>query len=183
MNKNLTIKNLPNKFFANSTIFYGFAASPFGTALIFIYEKNIISLGFTDNKNGFADNKNKIFAEMKKRFAGAKYIENKKLARQYIKKIFINNNKLSLALVGTEFQLKVWRALLTVPVGTTRTYSFIANKIKKPLAVRAVATTIGNNPIAYLIPCHRIIGKNGALCGYHWGLARKEKMLQREGAL
>ncbi|KAK3604830.1 hypothetical protein CHS0354_000492 [Potamilus streckersoni] len=81
---------------------------------------------------------------------------------------------------GTEFQFAVWRALLNVPFGTLSSYKHIAELIKKPKAVRAVGTTIGRNPIALLIPCHRIISFNGGLGGYFWGLETKKKILDWE---
>jgi methylated-DNA-[protein]-cysteine S-methyltransferase len=84
--------------------------------------------------------------------------------------------------VGSAFQQQVWRALLHIPVGTTSSYSLIAQSIKKPTAYRAVATAIGRNPISLWVPCHRVIGANGHLTGYAGGLQRKETLLQWECA-
>jgi len=84
-------------------------------------------------------------------------------------------------LQGTAFQQKVWYALSSIPYGETRSYSEIANTLNKPSAVRAVAAAIGANPVLITVPCHRVIGKSGALTGYRGGLAMKERLLQLEG--
>ncbi|MEM8888411.1 MAG: methylated-DNA--[protein]-cysteine S-methyltransferase, partial [Bacteroidota bacterium] len=96
-----------------------------------------------------------------------------------------NQNKkgeLSLLLQGTNFQLKVWEALLNVPRGQLTTYGDIAERIEKPKAVRAVGTAVGRNPIAYLIPCHRVIRKEGKLGEYRWGSGRKKAIIGWEMA-
>ncbi|WAC46778.1 methylated-DNA--[protein]-cysteine S-methyltransferase [Asticcacaulis sp. SL142] len=85
-----------------------------------------------------------------------------------------------LDLRGTAFQQSVWRALMTVPAGQTLTYSELAQRVGNPKAVRAVAAACGANRIAVVIPCHRIIGRNGSLIGYRWGVKRKQSLLQRE---
>ena len=90
---------------------------------------------------------------------------------------------LVLAAVGTEFQQQVWRALLTIPFGETRSYQDIAKQIGNPKGVRAVGLANGKNPISIVVPCHRVIGKNGALTGYAGGLRAKEQLLTLEGAL
>jgi len=84
---------------------------------------------------------------------------------------------------GTEFQQQVWRAVLEIPSGETRTYTAIAHRLNRPTAVRAVAAAIGRNPISILIPCHRVIGSDGSLTGYAWGLERKALLLKLENAL
>ena len=88
-----------------------------------------------------------------------------------------------LAATGTEFQQKVWQALTTIPFGTTWSYQDLANAIGNPKAVRAVGLANGKNPISIIVPCHRVIGKNGKLTGYAGGLERKEGLLKHEGAL
>ncbi len=81
---------------------------------------------------------------------------------------------------GTEFQKSVWKALLEIPYGKTTTYGEIAKKIGNPKASQAVGGAVGDNPIAIIIPCHRVIGKNGSLTGFRWGLDRKIKLLKLE---
>ncbi len=83
---------------------------------------------------------------------------------------------------ATAFQQRVWKALQQIPRGQTSTYSAIANSLGRPSAARAVGAAIGSNPVAVVIPCHRVIGKDGSLTGYHWGLERKRKLLAAEAA-
>ena len=88
--------------------------------------------------------------------------------------------KIPLHLKGTEFQCKVWEALLEIPYGTITTYSNIAEKVGRPKAQRAVGTAIGKNPILFLIPCHRVVAANGKLGGFYWGIDKKVMLLNRE---
>lgn len=96
---------------------------------------------------------------------------------------FSQCEKIDLHLIGTPFQIRVWEALLTIPNGHVTTYSLIADKIGNPKAVRTVATAIGQNPIGFLVPCHRVLRKSGEIGGYHWGLPLKREILAYEGAL
>ena len=84
---------------------------------------------------------------------------------------------LRVVLIGTDFELRVWETLLHVPLGCATTYSDIARKIGKPKAARAVGAAVGRNPISFVVPCHRVLGRSGALTGYHWGLARKQAII------
>ena len=84
---------------------------------------------------------------------------------------------LRVVLIGTDFELRVWETLLSVPMGRATTYSDIACKIGKPTAARAVGAAVGKNPISFVVPCHRVLGRSGALTGYHWGLARKQAII------
>jgi AraC family transcriptional regulator of adaptative response/methylated-DNA-[protein]-cysteine methyltransferase len=89
---------------------------------------------------------------------------------------------LKIVLIGTDFEVRVWEQLLTIPMGCASTYSDIARKIRKPKAARAVGAAVGRNPISFVVPCHRVVGKSGALTGYHWGITRKRAMLGWEAA-
>ncbi len=80
-------------------------------------------------------------------------------------------------MIGSDFQIRVWQALLKIPMGRAVTYSKVASDIGQPTASRAVGAAIGRNPISFVVPCHRALGKSGALTGYHWGLTRKRAML------
>ena len=82
-----------------------------------------------------------------------------------------------MVLIGTDFQVRVWEALLRIPRGTARTYGAIAREIGKPAASRAVGAAVGANPVSFVVPCHRALGASGKLTGYHWGLTRKRAML------
>ena len=154
-------------------ISYGFAKSPFGHCFIAWTENKICQLSFFDN----AEYEMELFAE---KFKGNKLIQNDRKAVDFAQQIFEKNERPQLHPDGTEFQMKVWEALTEIPANTTTTYSDIAEKVGKPKAVRAVGTAVGANPIAYLIPCHRVIRTDGTLGGYRWGLDVKKKMLAYE---
>ncbi len=96
--------------------------------------------------------------------------------------IFVKNKKYPLFVKGTNLQINVWKALLNLPNGVVTTYLDIANYLDKPKAVRAVASAIGKNHIGYLIPCHRVIAKSGAMSGYRWGIERKKELLAYESS-
>ncbi|MBG9454435.1 cysteine methyltransferase [Lysinibacillus sphaericus] len=122
----------------------------------------------------------------KKPFKGYRFEENKEKLQQYVKQLSAYFNKeltefdLPIHVKGTAFQLAVWEALKELPYGTTTTYSDIAHRIGNPKAVRAVGSAIGANPILAIIPCHRVIGKDGKLTGFRSGLAMKEFLLELE---
>jgi AraC family transcriptional regulator of adaptative response/methylated-DNA-[protein]-cysteine methyltransferase len=84
---------------------------------------------------------------------------------------------LRVMLIGTDFEVRVWEALLAVPMGRLTSYSDIAAKVCSPAAARAVGAAVGRNPVSFVVPCHRVVGKSGSLTGYHWGLTRKRAML------
>ena len=82
-----------------------------------------------------------------------------------------------MVLIGTDFEVRVWQTLLRIPLGRATTYSDIARRIGRPSAARAVGAAVGKNPISFVVPCHRVLGRSGALTGYHWGLTRKQAIL------
>jgi AraC family transcriptional regulator of adaptative response/methylated-DNA-[protein]-cysteine methyltransferase len=86
-------------------------------------------------------------------------------------------------LIGTDFEIRVWETLLSVPFGSATTYSAVAERIGKPAASRAVGAAVGRNPISFVVPCHRVLGKGGSLTGYHWGLTRKRAILGWEAGI
>ena len=158
------------------TIRYGLHASPFGKCLIAVTERGICHLGFTQTSEGDAiDN---LVADWK----NARMIEDHKSTAPLIEPIFDVNGrgKLHLHLRGTNFQLKVWEALLQIPTGAVTTYEGIAERIGQPTASRAVGTAVGHNPIAVLIPCHRVINKVGRFGNYRYGTPRKMALLAYE---
>jgi AraC family transcriptional regulator of adaptative response/methylated-DNA-[protein]-cysteine methyltransferase len=164
---------------AGVTIRYGIHPTPFGKCLIATTERGICHLGFVQTSEGDAiDN---LVADWKQ----ARMIEDYKATASLIAPIFdlrYNNHgkALNVHLRGTNFQLKVWEALLQVPVGAVTTYEGIASRIGKPSAMRAVGTAVGHNPIAVLIPCHRVIRKVGEFGNYRYGTLRKKALLARE---
>jgi AraC family transcriptional regulator of adaptative response/methylated-DNA-[protein]-cysteine methyltransferase len=157
----------------NRIIFYGFAESPFGNCFIAWFDNKICQLSFFDNH----EYETSLFED---KFKESKLQQNDKKAAEYAKLIFEKRVRPELYLDGTEFQQKVWEALLEIPADTTTTYADIAERIGKPKAVRAVGTAVGANPVAYLVPCHRVIRTDGSLGGYRWGLEVKMKILAFE---
>lgn len=163
----------------NLTINYSFAESLFGRILIASTYKGICYMGFSDEKQI-------AFSELEKRFPKASFIQQTDEIQQNALQIYTQDwskiNKIKLHLKGTDFQLKVWEALLKIPTGNLATYGNIANHIQKPKASRAVGTAIGNNPIAFLIPCHRVIQSTGIFGGYMWGTTRKTAIIGWEAS-
>jgi len=157
-------------------ITYGFGITPFGEALIAYTDKGICYLGFIDQ------NKEAIFTRFKELWENANLIHDDLKAQTYLENIFINNQKYNLLVKGTNLQINVWKALLNLPNGAVTTYQDVANFIEQPNAVRAVASAIGKNHIGYLIPCHRVIAKSGAMSGYSWGIERKKILIAYESA-
>lgn len=164
---------------AGVTIRYGIHPTPFGKCLIATTERGICHLSFVQTSEGEAiDN---FVTDWKE----AKMIEDYKSTVSLIGPIFDlrynhRGKPLNVHLRGTNFQLKVWEALLQVPSGTVTTYEGIAARIGNPSATRAVGTAIGHNPIAVLIPCHRVIRKVGEFGNYRYGAQRKKALLARE---
>ncbi len=158
----------------NVQITYGYGQTPFGEALIAFTDKGICYLGFIDN------NKDVIFERFQELWENGTLVFDEKKANDYLENIFIKNKKYNLLVKGTNLQVNVWKALLNLPNGVVSTYQDIANFVEKPKAVRAVASAIGKNPIGYLIPCHRVIAKSGAMSGYRWGLERKRILIAYE---
>jgi AraC family transcriptional regulator of adaptative response/methylated-DNA-[protein]-cysteine methyltransferase len=158
---------------------YIFSESYFGKILIASTYKGICHIAFSDNEID-------SITILHSKFPNAKFSQKSDELQQPALLFFNANwNKLSqikLHLKGTKFQLKVWDALLKIPMGELSTYGRIANNIENPKASRAVGTAIGNNPIAYLIPCHRVIQASGNIGKYHWGSIRKKVMIGWEAA-
>jgi len=169
------------------TLHYGFHLCPFGQALIMMTgEGDTVSLAGL----AFCDSGEEALAleDMKGRWPNAHYVESKRAVEQMGKRIFMPDNwspdtPLRVTLIGTDFQISVWDMLLGIPLGHAKTYSDIAEAIENPKAVRAVGAAVGRNPISFVVPCHRALGKSGALTGYHWGLTRKRAMLGWEAGV
>lgn len=162
---------------AGLTIRYGLHASPFGGALVMITDRGLAGLAFTDEADGMD-----AFEDMSSRWPNAHYVEDCEATAAYAERIFDPKRwdpkaPLRVVLIGSDFQVRVWEALLRIPMGCAVTYSSIAEKLGQPTASRAVGAAVGRNPISFVVPCHRALGKSGALTGYHWGLTRKRAML------
>ncbi|MHB9400441.1 methylated-DNA--[protein]-cysteine S-methyltransferase [Mesorhizobium sp. RSR380A] len=162
---------------AGLTIRYGYHISPFGIALIMVTDRGLAGLAFNDPGGERA-----AFADMSGRWPNATYIEDMSATQPYAARIFDPtlwraDQPLRVVMIGSDFQLRVWDALLRIPMGKACTYSSIASRIGAPNASRAVGAAVGANPLSFVVPCHRALGKSGALTGYHWGLTRKRAML------
>jgi AraC family transcriptional regulator, regulatory protein of adaptative response / methylated-DNA-[protein]-cysteine methyltransferase len=163
------------------TIRYGLHASPFGKCLVAVTERGICHLGFAQRESSEGDAIDNLVADWK----NARMIEDNKSTAPLIETIFDANarGKLNLHLRGTNFQLKVWEALLQIPSGAVTTYEGLAERIGQPTASRAVGTAVGHNPVAVLIPCHRVINKVGRFGNYRYGAPRKMALLAKEFVL
>jgi len=160
-------------------ITFGFGPCPFGLAIVLATDKGVCGLGFGDD-----DEKDDMLADMKARWPKAAYRRSDGRAQQLLARIFdpARREILSLCLMGTRFQVKVWEALLAIPSGHYTSYGAVASHLDSPNAARAVGAAVGRNPISWIIPCHRVLGSTGALTGYHWGVERKRAMLALEAA-
>lgn len=172
---------------------YGFHSCPFGQALVMVTGDalrqaqsegmSLVGLAFCD-----AGEEALALHDMQGRWPNAHYSENLAVTEHMAKRIFTPDNwspdtPLRVTLIGTDFQIRVWDTLLGIPLGRAKTYTDIAQAIDNPKAVRAVGAAVGRNPISFVVPCHRALGKSGALTGYHWGLTRKRAMLGWEAGV
>lgn len=164
---------------------YGFHASPFGEALIVATPRGLAGLGWvSDAVDGgkVVGGRAEALADMIRRWPHADYRFDPQATAPYAARIFdpkawAAERPLRVVLIGTDFEVRVWETLLRIPVGRATTYGDVACHIGKPTASRAVGMAVGKNPISFVVPCHRVIGKSGALTGYHWGLTRKRAIL------
>jgi AraC family transcriptional regulator of adaptative response/methylated-DNA-[protein]-cysteine methyltransferase len=159
------------------TIHFGFHPSPFGSALVMATPRGLAGLAFADPGKERA-----ALADMKGRWRRATYVEDSARTTAIARRIFDPaqwnaEQPLRVVLIGTDFEVRVWDTLLKIPMGKLVTYSDIAGKICAPKAARAVGAAVGKNPVSFVVPCHRVVGKSGELTGYHWGLTRKRAML------
>ena len=157
-------------------IFYGYHSSPFGLCFIAVTEKGICRLHFVDEER-----KRDEFELFSRQWNFAKLIHRPDYTQPYIRKIFERTTddpaKLSVLVQGTNFQIKVWEAMLQIPYGCVTSFKHLAKCINRPEAVRAVGTAVGVNPLPFLIPCHRILTCEGGMGDFHAGRVRKKLML------
>jgi AraC family transcriptional regulator of adaptative response/methylated-DNA-[protein]-cysteine methyltransferase len=159
---------------------YSFAETQFGNIIVASTAKGVCYIAFADDRED-------AFNLLKQQFPNASYQQVVDVAQQdalhIFKKDWSELSKIKLHLKGTNFQLKVWEALLKIPMGQLSTYSDISKQIQQPNASRAVGSAIGANPVAFLIPCHRVIKSTGEFGGYHWGPTRKSAIIGWEAAI
>ena len=164
-------------------ISYGFHDCPFGQALILITGEGLAGLAFADHGK-----EKSALTDMTSRWPEATYVEDQQATAAYAKRIFESecwkpDQPLKIVFIGSDFEIRVWETLMRIPFGKASTYSDIASHIGKPKAARAVGAAVGKNPISFVVPCHRVLGKSGGLCGYHWGLTRKRAILGWEAGV
>jgi AraC family transcriptional regulator of adaptative response/methylated-DNA-[protein]-cysteine methyltransferase len=159
------------------TVYYGFHPSLFGTALVMATDRGLCGLAFAD-----LGKERPALVDMRRRWPRAKIVEDSArtaplAARIFDRKLWRADRPLRVVLIGTDFEVRVWETLMRIPMGRAITYSDLAGTIGKPSAARAVGAAVGKNPISFVVPCHRVVGKSGELTGSHWGLTRKRAML------
>lgn len=165
------------------TITYGFHPCPFGMALVMLAPRGLAGLALAD-----AGKERGALKDMRSRWPKANYVEDFAATAATARRVFDAalwkpEQPLRVVLIGTDFEVRVWEKLLTIPVGKLTTYSDLAAKAGNPKAARAVGAAVGKNPICFVVPCHRVIGKNGDITGYHWGLTRKRAILGWEAGM
>ena len=160
------------------SIYWAFHPSPFGLALVMVTDQGLAGLAFCDEGE-----EAEAFEDMARRWPNADYNQDSAKTAPYIARIFSReewqpDQPLRVVFIGTDFEVRVWETLLKIPFGKATTYGDIALHLDKPKgAARAVGTAVGKNPISFVVPCHRVLGTTGKLCGYHWGLTRKQAIL------
>lgn len=169
---------------AGVSIFWAFHPCPFGLALVMVTEHGLAGLAFCDEGEEVAS-----FEDMERRWPNADFVQDSIKTAPYMARIFNReewqpDQPLRIVFIGTDFEVRVWETLLKIPFGKATTYGDIALHLDKPKgAARAVGTAVGKNPLSFVVPCHRVLGATGKLCGYHWGLTRKQAILGWETAL
>lgn len=161
-------------------IAYGFHDSPFGEALILATERGVAGLAFVDEDKG--QSRTEALADMTSRWQRARFTEAPARTAPFAARIFdparwSAEQPVRLVLIGTDFEIRVWQALLRIPMGRAVTYADIARHLGQPTASRAVGSAVGRNPISFVVPCHRVLRGDGQLGGYHWGLTRKRALI------
>lgn len=162
------------------TVDYGFVATPFGDGFLALTARGVCGLAFVGDGGRDA-----VLEDYRSRFPGARFQKRADAATRTARRIFHPrrpSERLILDLRGSNFQIKVWEALLRIPAGVLVSYGDVAAAIGQPSATRAVASAVARNPVSYLIPCHRVIRASGALGEYHWGAARKRTIVAWEAA-
>ena len=154
-----------------------FRSTLFGRALLAATPRGLCGLAFGD-----AGEEDAMLADMRARWPKARFVADADVISFYAEKIFGGKGEVPIQLYGTPWQIKVWRALLAIPEGKLSTYRAVAEQVCTAKASRATGAAIGRNPVALLIPCHRVLASSGALTGYHWGVERKRAILALEAA-
>ena len=163
---------------------YGFHDCPFGEALVMATSRGLSGLAFCNDIRGRAP----TLADMIRRWPNATFQEDAVATAPYAARIFNpgqwrSEEPLRVVMIGTDFEIRVWEKLLRIPVGAATTYGDLAAALGKPKAARAVGSAVGRNPVSFVVPCHRVLGKTGSVTGYHWGVTRKHAIIGWEAGL
>lgn len=162
---------------AGLSIAHGFHDSPFGRVLVMTTERGLCGIAFADSR----EEERERLAEMQARWPAARYAFDPARTAALVARIFAPSTTaagpLKVVLIGTDFEIRVWRALMRVPAGRAVTYSDLAAHVAHRGAARAVGAAVGRNPVAFVVPCHRVLAKDGGLGGYHWGVTRKRAII------
>lgn len=159
---------------AGLTLRWGVHPSPFGMALVVLNDEKLAGLGFVEGDEGVKD--------FERRWPKATFVRDDVATAPVVRRIFEpsqwrTDRPLRVVMIGTDFEIRVWETLLRIPCGAVTSYWDVAQAIGRPSASRAVGGAVGRNPLSFVVPCHRVLGKGGALTGYYWGLTRKRAML------
>jgi AraC family transcriptional regulator of adaptative response/methylated-DNA-[protein]-cysteine methyltransferase len=159
---------------------YGFHASPFGEALLIATERGLAGLAFVDEDK--RQTREDALADMRQRWPRARLAAAPDRTAPLARSIFSpadwsRERPVRLVLIGTDFEVQVWETLLKIPMGRAVSYGDIACHLGRPTAARAVGSAVGRNPLSFVVPCHRVLGRDGSLTGYHWGLTRKRALI------
>jgi len=159
------------------TLSYGFHSTPFGEGIFVTAPRGLAGLGFVDEGGREA-----ALEDMRRRWPRARFVASQVETAPYAPRVFdpalwCADAPLRVVMIGGDFEIKVWETLLKIPLGRATCYSDVAEAIGSPKAARAVGAAVGKNPISFVVPCHRVMGKSGDLTGYHWGLLRKQAII------
>jgi len=159
---------------------YGFHASPFGEALLIATRRGLAGLAFVDEDKG--QTPEDTLAEMRLRWPKARFVAAPDRTAPLARLVFnptdwSKDRPVRLVLIGSDFEVRVWETLLKIPMGRAVSYGDIASHLGRPTAARAVGAAVGRNPVSFVVPCHRVLGRDGSLTGYHWGLTRKRALI------
>jgi AraC family transcriptional regulator of adaptative response/methylated-DNA-[protein]-cysteine methyltransferase len=160
---------------AGVTIRYGLTETPFGVLLVAATDRGVAAVSLGDERRP-------LETALASEFPAATLVRDDAGMLVYTDAVIADPASVPLDVVGTEFQRRVWDALRAIPAGSTKTYSEIAAAIGQPTAVRAVASACAHNPVALVVPCHRVVRRDGSLSGYRWGAGRKKSLLESEAS-
>lgn len=163
---------------------WGVAPSPFGAAVLTLTEYGLSGIGFADEQTSIQQ----AFEDLANRWPNARFTREDAAVASIAARVFDPKQwdparPVRVVLIGTDFEVRVWETLLTIPVGKVTTYGDVAQRVGRPSASRAAGAAVSKNPISFVVPCHRVVGSNGALTGYHWGVPRKRAILGWESGI